>query len=64
MGPAEYVLLPLKTLAVGFIVGVTTSLAALAGPAGEKDVGQLTARGFVLSVLAIFVVSGAISVAL
>jgi phospholipid/cholesterol/gamma-HCH transport system permease protein len=64
MSPAEYVLLPLKTLAVGFIVGVTTSLAALAGPAGEKDVGQLTARGFVLSVLAIFVVSGAISVAL
>jgi phospholipid/cholesterol/gamma-HCH transport system permease protein len=64
MGPTEYVLLPVKTLALGFIVGVTASLTALAGPPEETDVGQLTARGFVLSVLAIFVVSGAISVAL
>jgi ABC-type transporter Mla maintaining outer membrane lipid asymmetry permease subunit MlaE len=39
MGPAEYVLLPLKTLAVGFIVGVTTSLAALAGPGGGEGRG-------------------------
>jgi phospholipid/cholesterol/gamma-HCH transport system permease protein len=62
MGPREYVLLPLKTLAVGFIIGVTTALAALTGT--ERDAGKLTARGFVLGVIAIFVVSGAVSMVL
>jgi phospholipid/cholesterol/gamma-HCH transport system permease protein len=63
MGPREYVLLPLKALAMGFIVGVTSALAALAGEV-ERDAGKLAARGFVLGVAAIFVVSGAISMVL
>jgi phospholipid/cholesterol/gamma-HCH transport system permease protein len=62
MGPREYVLLPVKTLAVGFIVGVTSALAALTG--AEEDAGKLTARGFVLGVVAIFVISGAVSMVL
>jgi phospholipid/cholesterol/gamma-HCH transport system permease protein len=64
MGPREYALLLLKTLAMGFIVGVTSALAALAGAAAERYAGKLTARGFVLGVMAIFVVSGAVSMVL
>jgi hypothetical protein len=49
---------------MGFIVGVTSTLAALAGEAAERDAGKLTARGFVLGVVAIFVVNGAVSMVL
>lgn len=60
MGPAVYLLLPVKTLAIGFAAGVTCALPVLAA-AGSADVGRLTAVGFVQAVLAVFVVSGAVS---
>jgi phospholipid/cholesterol/gamma-HCH transport system permease protein len=64
MGPGEYLLLPLKTLAIGFAIGVTSALATLDVGEGEADLGKLTANGFVQGVCAILVVSGAISLVL
>jgi len=63
MGPGTYLLLPVKTLAIGFAVGITCALPVLAA-AGSSDVGRLTAGGFVQAVLAVFVVSGAVSAVL
>lgn len=63
MGPAEYVMLPLKTVALGFVVGVTSSLSVLTRSGTEADMGRLTGNGFVRGVLAIFVVGGMLSVA-
>lgn len=60
MGPGTYLLLPVKTLAIGFAVGVTCALPVLAAT-GSRDVGRLTAAGFVQAVLAVFIVSGAVS---
>ena len=63
MAPAVYLLLPVKTLAIGFAVGVTCALPVLTA-VGSSDIGRLTAIGFVQAVLAVFVVSGAVSVML
>lgn len=63
MGPGTYLLLPVKTAAIGFAVGVTCALPVLA-TAGESEVGKLTAGGFVQACLAVFIVSGAVSVML
>ncbi|HYN38448.1 MAG TPA: ABC transporter permease, partial [Rhodospirillales bacterium] len=63
MGPAEYLLLPVKSLAIGFVVGIASGLPVLTAD-GTSDVGKLSANGFVISVLAVFVVSGAVSLAL
>lgn len=63
MGPGTYLLLPVKTLAIGFAVSITCALPVLAA-AGSSDVGRLTAGGFVQAVLAVFVVSGVVSAVL
>ncbi len=63
MGPGTYLLLPIKTLAIGFAVGVTCALPVLAAT-GESRVGELTAGGFVQACLAVFIVGGAVSVML
>ena len=52
-----------KTLAIDFAVGVTCALPVLTA-VGSSDIGRLTASGFVQAVLAVFVVSGAVSVML
>jgi ABC-type transporter Mla maintaining outer membrane lipid asymmetry permease subunit MlaE len=61
-GPRDFIIFPVKLLAIGLMIAVTTSLTALsAGP--EDDVGQLTARGFVRGMLAIMMTSGFLSLA-
>ena len=64
MGPREYLLLLLKTLAMGFVIGVISARAALGSRGESVDIGRLAANGFIGSVLATFVVSGVISVVL
>lgn len=63
MHPAEYLLLPIKTMAMGFVIGITSALPVFAA-GGAADSGKLTAQGFVLAVLAVFIVSGAVSIVL
>jgi phospholipid/cholesterol/gamma-HCH transport system permease protein len=64
MDARVYLLLLLKTFVIGFVVGVISARAALAPPGQRLDIGGLAANGFIGSVLASFVVSGAISLAL
>jgi len=61
-GPRDFIIFPIKLLAIGLMIAVTTSLTALsAGP--EDDVGHLTARGFIRGMLAILMTSGFLSLA-
>jgi phospholipid/cholesterol/gamma-HCH transport system permease protein len=61
-GPRDFIIFPVKMLAIGLMIAVTTSLTALsAGP--TEDVGHLTARGFVRGMLAIMMTSGFLSLA-
>ncbi len=61
-GPRDFIIFPVKMLAIGLMIAVTTSLTALsAGP--EDDVGHLAARGFVRGMLAILMTSGFLSLA-
>lgn len=62
MGPAEYVLVPLKTWAIGFVIGISICLTALAG--SEADAMKLLPRGFIAAVLATFLVSGILTLLL
>jgi phospholipid/cholesterol/gamma-HCH transport system permease protein len=63
VGGTGYAIVPLKSLGIGFFVGVVCCLTALEGPSSEVDVARLMPRGFIRSVLAIFVVSGLFSIA-
>jgi phospholipid/cholesterol/gamma-HCH transport system permease protein len=61
-GPRDFVIFPVKMLAIGLMIAMTTALTALtAGP--DEDIGQLTARGFVRGMLAVMVTSGFLSLA-
>ena len=62
IGDAGYAVLPLKTLAIGFVIGVICSLTAMEhkGDAGVDH--ALMPIGFMRSVLAVFLVSGLVSV--
>jgi phospholipid/cholesterol/gamma-HCH transport system permease protein len=62
VGNTGYAIVPLKTLGIGFVIGVVCCLTALEGPAQNVDVARLIPRGFIRSVLAIFVVSGLLSI--
>jgi phospholipid/cholesterol/gamma-HCH transport system permease protein len=61
-GPRDFIIFPVKMLAIGLMIAMTTTLTALsAGP--DEDVGPLTARGFVRGMLAVMVTSGFLSLA-
>lgn len=61
-GPRDFVIFPVKMLAIGLMVAMATALTALfAGP--DEDIGSLTARGFARGMLAVMVTSGFISLA-
>ena len=62
VGSTGYAIVPLKSLGIGFIVGVICCLTALEGLSHEVDVARLMPRGFIRSVLAIFLVSGLLSI--
>jgi len=64
IGSAGYATLPVKTLTIGFTIGVVCCLTAMEDqPMSDKD-AHLMSRGFVRSVLAIFLVSGLTSILL
>ena len=61
-GPRDYVIFPLKMLAIGLLIGATACLTALSA-SPEDDVGHLISRGFTRSMLAIMLTSGLMSLA-
>lgn len=62
MGPLEYVMLAVKPLAIGFVVGVITIMMPLGSPRSSASVYGALPRGFMRGVLAVLVVSGLITV--
>ena len=61
--PADYVVFPVKMLAIGLLIGSTACLTALLAREGE-DIGRLISRGFIRGMLAIMLTSGALSLAI
>jgi phospholipid/cholesterol/gamma-HCH transport system permease protein len=64
MHPTDYALLPVKTLAIGFAVGIVSCHTALGRPWTAAEVGRLIPRGFVRAVIAVFIVSGVVTLVL
>lgn len=61
IGASGYLVLPLKTLLMGLAIGAVCSLTALEAEPGLLEGQSRLPRGFLRSVLAVFVVSGLIS---
>jgi phospholipid/cholesterol/gamma-HCH transport system permease protein len=57
----DYLVLPVKSLAIGFVIGFTCCFAALNPRRAVLEMTALLPRGFVHAVLAIFVVAGALA---
>ena len=58
MGPKEYAIIPLKTLSIGFVVGLIVCTTGLSGARSINDVPVLLPRGIMKSVLAVLLISG------
>jgi phospholipid/cholesterol/gamma-HCH transport system permease protein len=63
MEPRDYLVLPVKTLAMGFVIGFTCCFVALNPGRAATDMMTLLPRGFVRAVLAVLVVAGALAMA-
>jgi phospholipid/cholesterol/gamma-HCH transport system permease protein len=61
--PADFVIFPVKMLAIGLLIGATACLTGLMAQEGE-DIGRLISRGFIRGMLAIMLTSGALSLAI
>jgi phospholipid/cholesterol/gamma-HCH transport system permease protein len=61
--PADFVVFPVKMLAIGLLIGATACLTGLMAQEGE-DIGRLISRGFIRGMLAIMLTSGALSLAI
>jgi phospholipid/cholesterol/gamma-HCH transport system permease protein len=61
--PADFVVFPVKMLAIGLLIGSTACLTALLAHESE-DIGRLISRGFIRGMLAIMLTSGALSLAI
>lgn len=64
MGPGTYLLVPLKTVMIGFAVGVVCAATALRSEISARDMSRLLPTGYVRGVLACLVISGAVSLIL
>ena len=64
MGPKDYALVPLKTLAIGFAIGLISCTTGLAVGRAVPEVAALLPRGFVKAVLAILLISSGFTMAL
>lgn len=64
LGGTGYAVLPVKTLAIGFTIGIVCCLTALETEPPGAHAASLMSKGFIRSVLAIFVVSGLTSILL
>jgi phospholipid/cholesterol/gamma-HCH transport system permease protein len=62
MSPRDFLIFPLKMLAIGLLIGATACLTALSARP-EDDVGRLISRGFIRGMLAIMLTSGLLSLA-
>jgi phospholipid/cholesterol/gamma-HCH transport system permease protein len=61
--PADFVVFPVKMLAIGLLIGSTACLTALLAQEGE-DIGRLISRGFIRGMLAIMLASALLSLAI
>jgi phospholipid/cholesterol/gamma-HCH transport system permease protein len=64
MGPGTYALVPLKSLAIGFAVGLVCCATALRSADAAADMARLMPRGFLRAVLATLLINGGFSVLL
>ena len=64
MEPGTYALVPLKSLAIGFAVGLVCCATALRSAEASADMARLLPRGFLRAVLAILLLSALFSVLL
>jgi phospholipid/cholesterol/gamma-HCH transport system permease protein len=63
LAPTDFVVFPVKMLAIGLLIGSTACLTALSADAGD-DIGRLISRGFIRGMLAIMLTSGLLSLAI
>lgn len=61
--PRDYIVLPVKTLAIGFAIGLSCCFAALHPGRTAPDITTLLPRGFVRAVLALLVVEATLALA-
>jgi phospholipid/cholesterol/gamma-HCH transport system permease protein len=61
--PSDFVVFPVKMLAIGLLVAATACLTALSAGA-DDDIGRLISRGFIRGILAIMLTSGLLSLAI
>ena len=61
LSPAEYLILPLKTLSIGVVTGVVACVTAFRPITERPDVRELLPLGFMRAVVATLIVSGAIT---
>jgi phospholipid/cholesterol/gamma-HCH transport system permease protein len=59
--PAEYLMLPLKTVGIGLLIGTVACVTALRHTAIGMDVRELVPLGFMRAVVATLILSGAIT---
>jgi phospholipid/cholesterol/gamma-HCH transport system permease protein len=64
MGPKEYALVLLKTLAIGFAIGLISCTTGLAVGRAVPEVSALLPQGFVKAVIAILMISGGLTLLL
>ena len=60
--PSDFVVFPVKMLAIGLLIGATACLTALLAHA-DDDIGRLISLGFIRGMLAIMLTSGLLSLA-
>ena len=61
LSPTEYLLLPLKTLSIGVLIGVVSCVIALRSEKRRSDVRELLPLGYMRAVVATLILSGAIT---
>jgi phospholipid/cholesterol/gamma-HCH transport system permease protein len=64
IGPREYALVPLKTLSIGFAIGLISCTTGLAVGRDITEVPALLPRGFVKAILVTFLISGGLTLLL
>jgi phospholipid/cholesterol/gamma-HCH transport system permease protein len=64
LGPRDYALVPLKTLAMGFAIGLISCTTGLAVGRAVTEVPALLPQGFVKAILVIFLISGGLTLLL
>jgi phospholipid/cholesterol/gamma-HCH transport system permease protein len=64
LGPRDYALVPLKTLSMGFAIGLISCTTGLAVSGAVTEVPALLPQGFVKAILVIFLISGGLTLLL